>query len=634
MKFQIAEIILYSYDNRIRRLKLHPDSVNIITGPTGTGKSSLLNIVDYCLGSHNNEICHGVILDRVAWFGLLLQLETQQFFIARRNPYDASGDIFVQSGKHLSPPRLSDLRRNIGREGLLERLNELLGISPHVEEVLFPLEDVQSGVDIRKALAYCFQGQSEVANKDVLFHGTGTGGRGKDAPQVRQYFPYFIGAIDTEILQRRALLKSLEKEEHTIRMRLKEKQRLMGDNFERAFALLAEAKQAGLLPSSCKFEHSWDALRPLFLEALSAKIPQDYASLPDISLMYELREECRILRQKLHDEKLRLQELEGFWNCHRGCGRELNEQHARLESLGLYSHAVSNGRCPLCNSSIVDLLPKREAVENELARLEGQLEQLERDSSYFRKHKKDIENRIEEIGAQLREKRGALKALEASDKRLKAINDHEAQCAYVRGRLALYVQTIPDWSEDDDTERQLGALLEKIAVLRAQTSSDIIEKKEDDILQGISSHITNIMRKLENSHGATYRLNIKLRTVEAHLPTGFSIPLARMGSGETWVAVHLATHLALHSYFAGHNRPVPQFIFFDQPSQAYYPPDTHIQNSDREAVARMFRTIKKETKGFQVIITDHVSSKDKEYQDCVRESWWEDGKKLVPQDWY
>ena len=633
MKFQIAGIILYSYDDRIRTLKLHPDSVNIITGPTGTGKSSLLDIVDYCLGSNKNEICYGVISDRVAWFGLLLQLETQQFFIARRNPYEAPEDIFVQSGKHIAPPRRYDLRRNIGREALLERLNEFLGIQPHVEEVLFPLEMVQSGADIRKALVYCFQGQSEVANKDTLFHGTGTGGRGRDAPQVRQYFPYFIGAIDTEILQRRALLKKLEKEERTIRMRLKEKQRLLGDNFERAFALLTEAKQAGLLPPSCKLEHSWGALRPLFLEALSAQSLQDYASLPDISLMYELREECRELRLKGREEKQRLQELEALWQCQRGCGRELNEQHARLESLGLYSYAVSNGRCPLCNSSTAELLPTRTAVAKELARLEGQLDQLEKDSSYFRNQKKKIEKRIEEIGAQLQEKNAMLRALEANDKNFKAMKEYETQCAYVRGRLALYVQTIPDWSEDDGAEKRLDALLKDIAQLRAQTSSDIIEEREYHILQGISSHITNIMRKLEKSHDATYNLNIKRQTVEAHLPTGYSIPLARMGSGETWVAVHLATHLALHRYFAGHNRPVPQFIFFDQPSQAYYPPDTHIQNSDREAVARMFRTIKKETKGFQVIITDHVSSKDKEYQDCVRESWWEDGKKLVPQDW-
>lgn len=633
MKFQIAGIILYSYDNRIRTLRLHPDSVNIITGPTGTGKSSLLNIVDYCLGSNNNEICHGVISDCVSWFGLLLQLETQQFFIARRNPYDEQEDIFVQSGKQISLPERGDLRRNIGREGLLERLNEFLGIQPHVEEALFPLEDVQSGADIRKALVYCFQGQSEVANKDVLFHGTGTGGRGKESPQVRQYFPYFIGAIDTEILQRRALLKKLEKEERTLRMLLRERQRLLGDNFERAFSLLAEAQQAGLLPSSCKFEHSWDALRPLFQQALSAPVPQDYAALPDISLMYTLREECRILRQELRDEKQRLQDLEALWDCQRGCGRELHEQHARLESLGLYSHAVSNGRCPLCNRSTADLLPTRGAVANELARLESQLEQLEKDSSYFRNQKREIEKRLEKIGAQLREKAATLRSLEASDKKLKDMHSHETRCAVVQGRLDLYVRTIPDWSEDDDVQKRLDALLREISLLRAQTSSDIIEEKEYHILQDISSHITDIMRKLEKSHDAAYSLNIKRQTVEAHLPTGYSIPLARMGSGETWVAVHLATHLALHRYFAEHKRPVPQFIFFDQPSQAYYPPDTHLQNSDREAVARMFRTIKKETKGFQVIITDHVSNKDEDYQDCVRESWWEDGKKLVPQDW-
>jgi hypothetical protein len=52
--------------------------------------------------------------------------------------------------------------------------------------------------------------------------------------------------------------------------------------------------------------------------------------------------------------------------------------------------------------------------------------------------------------------------------------------------------------------------------------------------------------------------------------------LWEIGSGENWMAYHLATILALHGVFLkreGHN-PVPTFLVVDQPSQVYFPSDT------------------------------------------------------------
>ena len=41
--------------------------------------------------------------------------------------------------------------------------------------------------------------------------------------------------------------------------------------------------------------------------------------------------------------------------------------------------------------------------------------------------------------------------------------------------------------------------------------------------------------------------------------------MARMGSGENWVGYHLIAHLALHQWFVQRQRPVPSFLFLDQP---------------------------------------------------------------------
>ena len=80
----------------------------------------------------------------------------------------------------------------------------------------------------------------------------------------------------------------------------------------------------------------------------------------------------------------------------------------------------------------------------------------------------------------------------------------------------------------------------------------------------------------------------------------------------------------------------------DQPSQAYFPPDTSAEqvreqtnetNPDRESIIRMFNLIIDETNNFQVIISEHADIREDWYQTLVRENWWNGNNKLVPVEW-
>jgi len=119
--------------------------------------------------------------------------------------------------------------------------------------------------------------------------------------------------------------------------------------------------------------------------------------------------------------------------------------------------------------------------------------------------------------------------------------------------------------------------------------------------------------------------------------------MERMGSGENWVGYHLIAHFALHKWFVGHSRPVPRFLFIDQPSQVYFPEDRDWEQStedthgeDREAVSRMYKLslklVKQLSPSFQIIITDHANINETWFQDCIVERWRE-GMKLVPLEW-
>jgi hypothetical protein len=58
----------------------------------------------------------------------------------------------------------------------------------------------------------------------------------------------------------------------------------------------------------------------------------------------------------------------------------------------------------------------------------------------------------------------------------------------------------------------------------------------------------------------------------------------RLTVSADWIGYHLVGHLALHRYFARQNRPVPQLLVFDQPTQAYYQSDVEQQAGVPEAM--------------------------------------------------
>ena len=58
---QINNIILYKdRDHAPRILNFNTGQVNIVTGDSKSGKSAILNIVDYCLGSRSCKIPAGI----------------------------------------------------------------------------------------------------------------------------------------------------------------------------------------------------------------------------------------------------------------------------------------------------------------------------------------------------------------------------------------------------------------------------------------------------------------------------------------------------------------------------------------------------------------------------------------------
>ena len=93
MKLFIKKLILWprNTDMRPRMITFSTDKINVITGASGTGKSTISSIIDYCLGSGKCAIPIGMIRKKCAWYGVLLQLEHEQMLVARQAPNDKNG---------------------------------------------------------------------------------------------------------------------------------------------------------------------------------------------------------------------------------------------------------------------------------------------------------------------------------------------------------------------------------------------------------------------------------------------------------------------------------------------------------------------------------------------------------------
>jgi hypothetical protein len=640
---QIKSLIFYNKQGDKRILPFEIGKVNIITGESKTGKTAIIDVVNYCLGSDACNVSEGVIRQSVEWFAILLQYEQEQVFIARQNPNSlgqaSTQYIYFANADKIEIPKLDKLLNNSDIGTLKDFFTKKLFIAEFTNTPTSGTRDPLP-VNFKHSRFYSYQPQDLIAQRNFLFYNQ------SDpfvALSIKDTLPYFLGAIREDSMKIEQEIANKKRELSRHEKDLREYERLKNDGSQKIFELVNEAKQLNLISAERLAEDATQALDAL-KEAMTWELTATETAQGENENLKKLLDEKSDLEKELSRKRDDIKAVTTFIKQASDYSTEITQQKARLESIKLFGETEAElHSCPLCSQHIESEIPSISAINKSLADLSENLtttiaerpklgQYVERLSLEQDNLKKQIEIRQNGIKAIYNEQQQAAKQKDLNLRRGKTI-----------GKISLFLESFKAVEEDRTLKNKIEQLLIEIAALEKVVGLEEKEERINSILNQINIQMTNWSKNLDLEYqDAPIRFDLKKLTIFADTPTK-SIPLNQTGSGANWIAYHLLIHFALHKHFVKANRPVPRFLILDQPSQAYYPPDKDAElkgklasSSDETAVKQIYDFIILATKElaphFQVIITDHAKLNYNEFTECITEEW-RNGNKLIPEAW-
>lgn len=639
MNLQILALAIYNRAGERRELRFQPGKVNVVTGASKTGKTALIDIVDYCLGRSEYTIRSGVIRDTVVWYALQVLLPSCQAIIGRQAPDGTatSSAVYLDVGGDLRLPDFRDLRANSNTTALEQFLTEMVGIraNEHVSEPDSSASPLRA--NIKHARFLLFQPQYRIADPNLMFY------RQQEPflPQhIKDTLPYFLGATGDDQYERLQRLRRLKRELRILQRRQADEQSLRGRDDSRAVSLIAEAQNVNLpMPALAGTEAETMIVA---LRSLGGWTPANSDTLT-ASPLGPLQDERERLLTAARSTQGEIDAAHSFAAAEDGFTAEATDQKNRLSAIQLYKSEPAEPKCPLCEHDLPGSVPKAEAIRISLASLERQMRATTRQRPQLESFLAEREARLTDLRRRLTENKAAIEAVVTQEEALQRERGRTTEQAKVIGRISLFLESYQLVGTNDVLQSLIAELTDQVEALEASLSDEQVEDRLTSILQVVGSDMTAWSRELRLEHSESpISFELKNLTVVAHRRTG-PIRLPQMGSGENWMGYHVVTHLALHKLFIEKQRPVPGLVMFDQPTQVYFPPEPsedrsldELDDDDRAAVRRLFRLIFDVTErlapNLQVIITDHAELGEQWFQDAVVEKW-RGGNKLVPTSW-
>lgn len=592
MNFYIRQIKLWFKKNVAPKVyEFEPNKINVITGDSSTGKSSILRIIDYCLLTERSTIVEDVINQNVKWYGLAFSLNDVDYVIARKNPQDETAEQQMFFSESSDFP--DKLQVNTTRGELLLKLNELF----HTPKATFRIERKKTEVNLnfRHFLIFSYLTEDIIATMNTYFDTRFFGSK--------LDFDYFLDdfikiALGIEDAVQDELKKKYSEEKKKVEVEYKKREE---------YAKKKHVYENTLLRLKDKFvslglgEDSFfnDADTMLRIIKLGLQKFEQYSD--NNKIMKDLDE----LTKK---RKTLLAQIAQY--------NSLKREYERYQTL---SQDQGDSLIPLdfLNKHIEEVLDYEDTKLLVLS-LRDSLQKIKETSLQKVELPVNFEQHYKELTAQRQ-------AIDAKISQMDRLSKNAGSVRWMHEVVKLRVEfeNLKEPKFKGLTDSAYINLQDEVNALNDQISRFISNKVdvENGLDEAINKYYNSQIGISASYNSCRPHFNIEERMLMLK-SSNSRFYKRNVGSKSNYMFMHLCFFLGLHDFLLQQdNAFVPNFLFIDQPSIPYYADkskhDENTQNDDEKKLRDAFNLMNRfmdtivgfQKHDFQIIMIEHADSK-------------------------
>lgn len=402
MKSYIKSIIIFN-ENGEKRIVPLKQGVNIITGESKTGKSALVEIIDYCLCSTRCTIPKGKITDFAYLYTLVMHIGESSYIVARYTGDNMFKMHFIKENHDFDTNSLELVyfkdRTPIPYKDVQYEIECALGL--FVSNVSTDSEEKEKKASLRNMVSYLFQHQNLMASKFALFYRFSDYYKRKE---VIDQFPVFAGMIGQEYYSDLIQLS-------TLKAKLKQKEKKQKAN-EKSAEYIRENLQVLLQNYYALLDRDFD--NNMTLQNM-LKIAKNLPDFDDSQLFGEAKITERYSKLNAELEELRNQERDILLQIKNTgnaslTGNSFSEMLKELKEQTSVSEIETDKYiCPICGHDCQEVAERDAALIEATEWLDQELKLTEKYTADFsedvRKLKEEhskLEERIREVWSQIK----------------------------------------------------------------------------------------------------------------------------------------------------------------------------------------------------------------------------------------
>lgn len=637
----IKSIIIFNKNGDKKVVPLE-QGVNIITGESKTGKSALVEIIDYCLCSTRCTIPKGKITDFAYIYVLLININNKIYVLARYNWNDGGKMFFNEESNDFSSQNLDinyfKEKNALSYKDVKNEIECALGL--FITNMATDPDQKGKKASLRNMVSYMFQHQNLIASKFALFYRFADFYKRKD---VIDQFPVFAGMISQEYYSDLIQLNSLKTQ-------LKQKNKKRKD---------IEKSKTYIKNNLCSLLSDYFALLDLNFDDNSSvqKMFEIASNLPKFDETHlfgeskiverynQLNDELENLRNTDQDILVKIDNMKKVSNTGSSFSKMLESLKQKTNAATIETEEYT---CPLCGQKCQEISDNDAKLIEATDWLDDELEITAKYTADFSEDIRKLNENHEKIKENIRNISRQIKNIEAKFISSATLFSKREKVNYAKAKIDVFVE-MNDAGIFESVDEEIEELKEKKLRLEEKIKGFDVGKKMSKAEIFLDDNMNRLSSTLDFEEeykpiDLHFGLTDGSFDIYQHQNNNENIHLYEMGSGANWVSCHIALFLSFLHYFSiQKNSPMPLIMFFDQPSQVYFPQGDEkgeIDEADLVAVNKMYKTIFDEINLIgkktgilpQIIIVDHVDGNSleckEEFNKYVRCNW-RNGQALI-----